>query len=80
MTRYAIDKGVNYIDTAYLFMGYMIEFLIGKALQDCYREKFSLATKFSGWLITSREDMDRYLNEQLEKFRIDYIDFYLLHV
>lgn len=54
MTRYAIDQGVNYIDTAYLFVSCMIEFLIGKALQDGYREKFSLATKLSGWLATSR--------------------------
>ncbi len=57
MTHYAIGQGVNYIDTAYLFMGCMIEFLIGKALQDGYREKFVLATKLPGWLITSREEL-----------------------
>ena len=79
MIRYSIDCGVNYIDTAYPYHGGMSEFLIGKTLQKGYREKVYLATKLPSWLITSREDMDRYLNEQLERLKTNYIDFYLIH-
>jgi uncharacterized protein len=64
MIRYAIDNGINYIDTAYPYHGGMSEFVLGKALQGSYREKVYLATKLPSWLITGREDMDNYLNEQ----------------
>ncbi len=85
MLRTAIDRGVNYVDTAYPYHGTGFDFpgqsepFVGKALQDGYREKVKIATKLPSWLITSRDDMDRYLNHQLERLQTDHIDFYLVH-
>ncbi len=77
--RDAIDRGVNYVDTAWPYHGGQSEPFVGRALADGYRERVKLATKLPSWLIRSREDMDKYLNAQLERLRTDRIDFYLVH-
>jgi predicted aldo/keto reductase-like oxidoreductase len=85
MVRLAVDNGVNYFDTAYPYhttdfsKGGSSEPFLAKALRSMDREKVFLATKLPSWLIQSRSDMDRYLDEQLTRLDTDYLDFYLLH-
>ena len=79
MIRYAIDNGVNYVDTAWPYHGEESEKLVAKALKDGYREKTKVATKLPIWLVEDKEDLDKYLNKQLEKLEVDKIDFYLIH-
>ena len=79
LIRYAIDHGVNYVDTAWPYHGGMSEKAVGKALSGGYREKVHLATKLPSWLVNGPDDFDKLLDKQLENLGTDRIDYYLIH-
>ena len=65
--RYAIGRGVNYVDTAWPYHGGESEPFVGRALAGGYRERVNLATKLPVWLVNNHADMDRFLDAQLQK-------------
>lgn len=79
LIREAIDGGVNYVDTAYFYHDGKSEGLVGKALQDGYRERVYVATKNPVGLLKAPEDYERILEEQLDRLGTGYVDFYLFH-
>jgi hypothetical protein len=78
MIRYAIDNGVNYIDTAYPYHGGESEVLVGKALKGDYRKRVHLTTKLPMWMVKKTEDFDDFLNQQIERLQTN-PDIYLFH-
>ena len=79
LIRRAIDGGVTYMDTAYVYLGKTSEIVLGKALQDGYRDKVTIATKMPSGAVHNREEMEALLAEELKKLQTDHIDFYLMH-
>jgi predicted aldo/keto reductase-like oxidoreductase len=79
MFRYAVDRGVNYVDTAYPYHLGQSEQWLGKALKGGYREKVKVATKLPSWEVQSAADFDKFLDLQLARLGLEFVDFYLLH-
>jgi predicted aldo/keto reductase-like oxidoreductase len=76
---YAFAHGVNYFDTAWRYHGGKSEVLIGKALSRYPRESFFLADKMPGAIDPTLEEAKKIFRTQLERCRVDYFDYYLLH-
>lgn len=75
----AIEGGVNYFDTAYIYHEGKAEQFVGKALSRYPRESYYLATKMPSPPVKSAEDVPRIFEEQLKNLQTDYFDFYLVH-
>lgn len=79
LVDYAIEHGVNYFDTAPVYMRGQSEVLTGNALARYPREKFHVATKMSNmWGSTDVESAKQMYYTSMKKLQVDYIDYYLL--
>jgi len=74
----AFELGVNYVDTAYNYNEGESELAVGKALKG-WRERVYLSTKMPTWIVEKKDDYRRFLEEQLERLKVEYIDFYHFH-
>ena len=79
MVDYAVNNGVNYLDTAWPYHGGKSELIVRDIIKDYDRESFYLADKLPLWECKNLDDVDRIFHEQLEKCGVEYFDFYLIH-
>ncbi len=79
MIDYAMEKGVNYYDTAWGYHGGQSELVVGRALKKYPRESFFLADKFPGYDLSNMGKVEEIFEKQLEKCGVEYFDFYLFH-
>ena len=74
----ALENGVNYFDTAYIYPG--SEACLGDFLAKGYRDRVYIATKLPHYLVKKIEDADKMFDEELRRLKTDYIDYYLIHM
>ncbi len=76
---HAIEAGVNYFDTAYIYPG--SEEALGRILEESgQRKNVNIATKLPQYLMRSKEQIEKTFKEELSRLRTDYIDYYLMHM
>ena len=79
MVALAMERGVNYYDTAWGYHAGHSEEAIGRALAAYPREQFCLADKFPGYDLSNMGKVQEIFEAQLKKCRVSYFDFYLFH-
>lgn len=86
--KYALDKGINFFDTAMAYQGGTSEIFLGRAIKEYVdREDVVIATKYTPRTleqinkgITAREHIEKCINDSLQRLDMDYIDLYILHM
>ena len=79
MVALAMERGVNYYDTAWGYHAGHSEEAIGRALAAYPREQFCLADKFPGYDLSNMGKVQEIFEAQLKKCQVSYFDFYLFH-
>lgn len=76
----AIEQGINYFDTAYIYHFGKSEGFLGKVLAKGYRDRVKLATKLPPYMVKKTADIDKIFYNQLSRLQTDHIDYYLMHM
>ncbi len=77
--RMAVEEGVNYFDTAYVYSG--SEAALGEILEaEGLRDRVKIATKLPHYLIKSRQALEMMFREELKRLRTDRVEYYLMHM
>jgi len=77
--RLAVEQGVNYFDTAYVYSG--SEAALGEILEsENLRDRVKIATKLPHYLIKSRAVLEKMFREELKRLRTDHVEYYLMHM
>jgi predicted aldo/keto reductase-like oxidoreductase len=81
LVDYAIAHGVNYFDTAPVYVRGWSETASGIALKRHPRDKFFIATKMSNFdeSAWSRQSSIAMYHNSMKALQVDYLDYYLLH-
>ncbi|MBE6572134.1 MAG: oxidoreductase [Ruminococcaceae bacterium] len=79
MVAYAMEKGINYYDTAWGYHMGMSEPCMGEILSEYPRESYYLATKFPGYDLSNMNSVEEIFAKQQQRLKTDYFDFYLVH-
>ncbi len=79
MVAYAMQKGINYYDTAWGYHNGQSELVMGELLKEYPRDSFYLASKFPGYDLNNINKVEEIFEKQLEKCQVEYFDFYLFH-
>ena len=75
----ALELGVNYFDTAYVYPG--SEVALGNFVSAYHcRERINIATKLPHYRAKKAEDFDAFFDEELKRLQTDYVDYYLIHM
>ena len=79
LVDHAMEHGVNYFDTAPVYLQGFSETATGIALKRHPRDKYFIATKLSNMRDHTFEGAIAMYKRSMEKLQVDYIDYYLLH-
>lgn len=79
MVAHAMEKGINYYDTAWGYHDGNSELVMGRLLNQYPRESYYLASKFPGYDLSNMDKVESIFEKQLEKCQVEYFDFYLFH-